>query len=148
MGQLTLPTSGPVYLDADVVIYSIEKIEPYWSLLQPMWQAARDGDFLLVSSELLLLETLVKPIQAGDKQLEQIFRQLLLTSTDIQLYPISLPILEQAIHLRASLNLKTPDAIHAATALSLNCTLFLTNDKIFSRIPNLPATILHQALSA
>jgi hypothetical protein len=33
MGQLTLPTSGPVYLDTDVVIYSVEKIEPYWSLL-------------------------------------------------------------------------------------------------------------------
>jgi predicted nucleic acid-binding protein len=147
MGQLTLPTSGPVYLDTDVVIYSVEKIEPYWSLLQPMWQAAGDSNFLLVGSELLLLETLVKPIQAGDNELEQIFRQLLLTSAEVQLYPISLPVLEQAIRLRASLNLKSPDAIHAATALSLGCTLFLTNDKVFNRITNLPVTILHQALS-
>jgi len=87
-----------------------------------MWQAAGDSNFLLVGSELLLLETLVKPIQAGDNELEQIFRQLLLTSAEVQLYPISLPVLEQAIRLRASLNLKSPDAIHAATALSLGCT--------------------------
>ncbi len=144
MGELTLPTSGLVYLDTDVIIYSVEKIEPYWSLLQPMWQAAQSGNFLLVGSELLLLETLVKPIQADDKKLEQLFRQLLLTSVEVQLYPINLPILEQAIQLRATLNLKSPDAIHAATALSLGCTLFLTNDKVFNRVPGLTVTTLHQ----
>jgi predicted nucleic acid-binding protein len=148
MGQLTLPTSGLVYLDADVIIYSVEKIEPYWSLLQPMWLAAQTGKFSPVGSELLLLETLVKPVQAGDTKLEQIFRQLLLASAEIQLFPISLPILEQAIYLRSTLNLKSPDAIHAATALSAGCTLFLTNDKVFSRVPNLPVMILHQVLSS
>ena len=148
MGQLTLPASGPVYLDADVIIYSVEKIEPYWSLLQPLWQAAQAGDFLLVGSDLLVLETLVKPIQAGDKELEQIFRQLLLASAEVQLYPITRPVLDQAVQLRAGLNLKSPDAIHAATALSVGCTLFLTNDKGFKRVPNLPVTILDQALSA
>lgn len=148
MGQLTLPTSGSVYLDTDVIIYSVEKIEPYWSLLQPLWQAAQTGDFMLVGSELLLLETLVKPLQTGDKELEQTFRQLLLASAEVQLYPITQFVLEQAVQLRASLNLKSPDAIHAATALSLGCTLFLTNDRAYSRISNLPVTILHQTLSA
>ncbi len=143
-----LPTSGLVYLDTDVVIYSVEKIEPYWSLLQPMWLAAQDGNFLLVGSELLLLETLVKPVQAGDTKLEQVFRQLLQSSAEVQLYPISLPILEQAIHLRATFNLKSPDAIHAATAASLGCNLFLTNDKVFNRVPNLSVTMLHQVLSS
>ena len=45
MGQLTLPPSGSVYIDADAVIYSVEKIEPYWTLLQPMWSAAKAGQF-------------------------------------------------------------------------------------------------------
>ena len=48
MGQLTLPASGSVYIDADAVIYSVEKIEPYWTLLQPMWWAAKAGQFAII----------------------------------------------------------------------------------------------------
>lgn len=36
MGQLTAPLSGVVYLDADAIIYAVEKIEPYHSLLLPL----------------------------------------------------------------------------------------------------------------
>ena len=146
MGKLTLPRSGLVYLDTSPVIYSVEKIEPYWTLLKPMWLAALAGDFILVSSELLLLETLVKPIRDGDAVLEQSFRDLLLTSREIQLIPISLPILESAIQLRATTRIKTPDAIHAATALQSGCSLFITNDKAFSHVPSLPSVILGDLL--
>ncbi len=146
MGQLILPPSGLVYVDANVVIYSVEKIEPYWTLLQPMWQACQAGQISLVSSELLFLETLVKPIREFDNILENIFRQLLLDSQEFQLVPINLAILDSAAHLRAKLNLKPPDAIHAATALELNCALFLTNDGIFQRVPNLPVAILKSML--
>ncbi len=38
MGPLTLPTGGSVYVDANVLIYSIERIEPYRALLAPAWQ--------------------------------------------------------------------------------------------------------------
>ena len=33
MGSLTLPPSGTVYVDANTVIYTVERIEPYNSLL-------------------------------------------------------------------------------------------------------------------
>jgi hypothetical protein len=36
MGTLTLPTTGPIYLDASGFIYSVERIEPYRTLLEPM----------------------------------------------------------------------------------------------------------------
>ena len=36
MGSLTLPSSGPVYLDASGFIYSVERIQPYSDLLEPM----------------------------------------------------------------------------------------------------------------
>lgn len=62
MGSLTLPTTGAVYVDANVVIYSVEKVEPYYTALQPLWAAAQAGSITLISSELLLIETLVKPL--------------------------------------------------------------------------------------
>ena len=45
MGPMTLPTGGSVYIDANAIIYSVERIEPYRELLAPMWQEARAGRF-------------------------------------------------------------------------------------------------------
>ena len=76
MEALTLPSSGPVYLDTVGFIYSVERIEPYRTLLEPMWLEAQAGRFTVVSSELLVLETLVKPLREGDSTLESVFRSL------------------------------------------------------------------------
>lgn len=65
MEPLTLPSAGPIYLDTNGFIYSVERIEPYRTLLEPMWSHAQAGQFEIVSSELVLLETLVKPLPAG-----------------------------------------------------------------------------------
>ena len=35
MGALTLPDSEPVYLDSCGFIYSVERVEPYRTLLEP-----------------------------------------------------------------------------------------------------------------
>ena len=82
MGLLTLPQGCLAFIDANVVIYSVEKIEPYSTLLLPMWEAAKAGDIALIGSELLLLETLVKPLREKDTQLESIYRNLLLASNE------------------------------------------------------------------
>ena len=88
MGSLTLPPSGPVYADAQI-----------------------------------------------------------LTCPGIRLLPITPLILRAAAGLRAALSkLRTPDAIHAATADSAGSTLVLTNDAAFRRIPNLPVVVLDDLL--
>ena len=61
MGSLILPSSGLVYLDANGFIYSVERIEPYYTLLKPLWVAAAANQFKIISSELTLLETITKP---------------------------------------------------------------------------------------
>ncbi len=148
MGQLTIPPSEYVYVDANAVIYSVEKIEPYCTLLQPLWDAAEQGDFLVMSSELIMLETLVKPLKTSDTLLETCFREFLLASQEVQLLPITLSILEQAGSLRASTGLKPPDAIHAATALTKGKIPFITNDLSFKRISGLSVMILQDILSS
>ena len=44
--------------------------------------------------------------------------------------------------------LKTPDAIHAATALLAGCALFVTNDRGFKRVPGLRLAVLDDVLVA
>jgi predicted nucleic acid-binding protein len=133
-------------VDTNAVIYSVEKIDPYWTVLQPLWQAAQNGQFVVLSSELVLLETLVKPLKDADMVLEMSFRQLLLASKEVQLIPISLAILEKAAHLRATTGLKSPDAIHAATSLSSASEIFITNEKAFKRVSGLNAAVLHEVI--
>jgi predicted nucleic acid-binding protein len=147
MGLLTLPQGSLVFIDANVVIYSVEKIEPYRSLLQPMWEAAKAGEIALIGSELLLLETLVKPLHDQDVQLESIFRNLLLASNELRLIPIDRLVLESAARLRATVGIKTPDAIHAATALLAGTTLFVTNDLTLRRVPGLSVTVLDEVIA-
>ena len=77
MGSLKLPTGGLIYLDTNGFIYSVERIEPYYQLLIPMWEAAKAQQFEVVSSELALLECLVKPLRAGDEILANLFRAIL-----------------------------------------------------------------------
>ena len=146
MGALSLPAAGLLYLDACCVIYRVEQVEPYHTLLGPVFAAAKTGTIGLVTSELSLMECLVKPARAKDVKLEELFRAVLTGSREIRLQPITSGILERGIRLRAEQGLKTPDAIHAATALEGSCTTFLTNDAAFQRISELEVQVLHESL--
>ena len=141
MGPLSLPSRGPVYLDANAFIYSAERIEPYRTLLDPLWAEARAGRFSIVSSHLVVLETLVKPLREGDALVEGIFRSML-DSNEVTLLAATRPLWEEAARLRAESGLSATDAVHAATALRADCSLFITNDAAFRRVQELPVIIL------
>ncbi len=63
MGPLALPSTGLIYVDASSLIYSVERVEPYRTLLEPMWQEAQEGNLTVVSSPVLVVEVLVKPLR-------------------------------------------------------------------------------------
>lgn len=148
MGSLNLPASGVVYVDTQISIYTVEKFPNYAPLCLPLWQAGQASVITIVSSELSLLETLVMPLRNQDAALISDYRHLLLHS-DMKLLPITQEILEDAARLRAQISgLKTPDAIHAATALRYGCALFITNDTGFRRVPGLPLVLLDEVFAA
>lgn len=148
MGVIGLPSSGIVYVDANSIIYRIEQVAPYLTVAAPLWNALDAGQQEVVTSELSVLEVLVKPIQAGATRLEDLFRQVLYSTRGFTLIPIDRLVLEEAARLRAHHGLKTPDALHAASALLAHCTLFVTNDPAFRRVPGLPVVVLHEIAAA
>ncbi|MDE2640295.1 MAG: type II toxin-antitoxin system VapC family toxin [Chloroflexota bacterium] len=147
MEPLSLPSSGAVYLDASGFIYSAERIEPYRELLAPMWRQAQAGRFTIVSSELVVLETLVKPLRDGDATAEALFRELF-DAQEVRLVPATRPLWEAAARMRATTGLRTPDALHAATALHAECALFITNDSDFRRVADLPTVVMDDLVAA
>ncbi len=147
MGPLILPTGGSVYIDANAIIYSVERVEPYHDLLAPMWEEAREGRFTLASSELVALETLIKPLRDGNARLEMLFRSIL-ASAEMDIIPATLATWEDAARIRATTGLATSDALHAATAMRAGCALFITNDTDFRRVEGLPIVILDDLIEA
>ena len=99
----------------------------------------------MVCSELALAETLVLPIREGNRELETAFRNVF-AAPEVRLTPVTRQLWEDTARLRAVTGLKTPDAIHAATALQAECLLFITNDADFRRVDGLPVAILDDLL--
>jgi predicted nucleic acid-binding protein len=126
------------------VIYRIEQIEPYLTAAAPLWDALDAGTVQVATSELTLLEVLVKPLRDGNFTLAALFRSMLLGTAGLTCYPITRAVLESAAQLRAAQQLKTPDAIHAATAVAAGCTLLVTNDPAFRRVSGLNVAVLSE----
>jgi predicted nucleic acid-binding protein len=58
----------------------------------------------------------------------------------------SLEIAERAARIRADYNLKTPDAIQAATATVAGATALISNDPIFRRVSGFEVLLLDEML--
>lgn len=142
MGSLMLAAGDVVYVDTQVLIYSVEQRGAWETALQPLWIAYQEGVVEVVTSELSLLEVLVHPLRQADEQLEIAYREAL-SGGLARTLPIRSETLDRAARLRASHpTLRTPDAIHAAAALLANCDRFLSNDQGFRQVPGLPLVAL------
>lgn len=145
MGSLSIPVSGVIYVDTAPIIYSIERHADYESLLLPLWAALDSRAIEVITSELTLLETLVKPLRDGNQSLAADYEKLL-TTTGVRTQPITANILRDAARIRAINGLKTPDAIHAATALSVGCVQFITNDAGYRKLASLHVVVLKEII--
>ncbi|MXX52572.1 MAG: type II toxin-antitoxin system VapC family toxin [Dehalococcoidia bacterium] len=111
-----------------------------------MWQEAEDGSLTVVSSPLLVIEALVKPLRDGNTEIELQYREIF-ASNAMMFLDASCKVFEVAAGIRVETDLKTPDALHAATAIRTGCRLFITNDIDFRRVQGLPFVILDDLIS-
>nr|VFK16046.1 MAG: Predicted nucleic acid-binding protein, contains PIN domain [Candidatus Kentron sp. LFY] len=122
-----------IYFDSNLFIYLVERIEPYAAVLRELVNAAEDEKLIITTSNLMLSEVLVKPIERKNLIQQRAFLSLQY-ATRLERLAISEEILIRAAGIRAEhKSLKLPDAIHIATAQLADCDDFLTNDK---RIPD------------
>lgn len=146
MGPLSLPEYGTVYLDTPVLIYSVEHHPRFATFLRALWSAVDEKRLRVYSSELAYLETGVLPLRSGDMQLVKDYESFLERGLTA-LLPISKSVLLEAARLRASFPfLRTPDALHAATAISAGLDFFLSNDHAFLKVPTLKTLLLDQLI--
>ena len=74
----------------------------------------------------------------------QEYRDILVNSGDYTLVAITTAVADSAAGLRARYNLRTPDALHVATAIQSSCDALLTNDAGLKRVRELPVLVLDE----
>jgi predicted nucleic acid-binding protein len=146
--ELFLAQHAKIGIDTSVFIYQIEENEKYVEVTQRIFDWLEGPRARAVTSTITMLELLVHPYRANDSESLDSFYALLSTYPHLEWLPLTLSVADQAASLRARHNLKTPDAVQAATALAETATGFITNDPVFHRVEELEVLILDEVLQA
>lgn len=117
-----------VYFDTNIIIYSIDWNWEFRDIAIKISDYIHKKELSAVTSYLSMSEIL--PYFIRDKDIEKISKLIFLIKRSwiYEISPMDFETFFQAGALRANLWLKTPDALHVASAMQAGCTLFLTND--------------------
>lgn len=112
-----------IYLDSCVVIYAVEDVEARGDRVRRILAGRPDEVFAI--SPLVRMACLAGPIRGADVELEDRYRAVLGLLRELEMPS---DVYERAARLRATLGLRTPDALHLATAQLHGCAALWTND--------------------
>jgi len=136
MGQLS-PTRPPdganIGLDTVVFIYFLEHHEVHYPAARLLLERIEAGRLTAVVSALVFSELAVPAFRAGDAPRAQAVTDLLTAFPGLSIIPVTPEISVHAARLRADHGLRTPDAIHIATALLAEADALVTNDHRLQR---------------
>ena len=128
MGSM-IPKGSRVLLDTVALIYFLEENERYSKSAEKIFNRIESGQLQGVMASLVFAELLVPLYRSGDPQAATGLSNRLRNFRNLEVIPLTTEISMGAARLRADYGLRTPDAIHAATAISTQSTGILTNDK-------------------
>lgn len=131
-----------VRLDSNLPIYLIEEHPAYHRLAERILRSIEAGRNIGICSTLSLLEVLVQPYRENNDELVNQFYALLTTYPRLQWIELSIGIADLGAQLRAKYQLKTPDAILAATSIEACGTGFIGNDSQLKPISELDILVL------
>lgn len=131
--------------DTMLFIYLFESNPAFESAAVRIFAAAESGQCRLVVSTLALLEILVVPKRNGNESLCQEYRRFFESFPHLQVNPVDREIAEIASDIRAESKIRTPDAVHLATAIQAGAAAFLSEDSRLSQ-PRIPVLGLEKGL--
>ena len=128
MGSM-IPKGSRVLLDTVALIYFLEENERYSKRAEKIFSRIESGQLQGAMATLVFAELLVPLYRSGDPQAATGLSNRLRNFRNLEIIPLTTEISMEAARLRADYGLRTPDAIHAATAFITQASGILTNDK-------------------
>lgn len=129
-----LPEGALVLLDSAPIVYVLEEHPEYASRFRPLFEAQAAGRVQFAVTTISIAEVLTGPLQGGNEALAKRYRAVL---ESWQVVDLNADIAEHAAQLRASLRLKLPDAVQAASALAIKADALISPDRDFTRVGTL-----------
>ena len=137
-----LQAAQRLYMDTVPLIYYFEENSSYVSKMDRIFALIKATPLVAFSAVHILTEIMVKPLQTGNQEIAQEYRDILVKSDTCTLVSVTLPIAETAADLSVRYNLRTPDALHVAAAIYTSCDALITNDAHLKRVQELPVLVL------
>ncbi|MEN8253465.1 MAG: type II toxin-antitoxin system VapC family toxin [Patescibacteria group bacterium] len=131
-----------IFLDSNIFIYFFEGNKKYKAKLEKLFHNALEKKIKLTCSVIVWSEILHLPFKKSREDLLAKYSNLDNKPFAIDFIPVNRKIAIDAARIRAFYSVKTPDAIHLATALSENIDEFWTNDKRLNKFKELKITTL------
>ena len=126
-----LPERALLLVDSAPIIYWLDGKAAFAKRFAPLFDLHAQGGVRFAVTTITIAEVLTGPLQAGDDALAQRYRAVL---ESWRVVDLNAGLAEDAARLRATLRLKLPDAIQAASALAINADALVTFDRDFSRL--------------
>jgi predicted nucleic acid-binding protein len=125
-----------IYLDSGIIIRMLEGNDRVRLPIEQQLAALDAKERVLVTSRLSSLECRIKPLRDSNAALLAIYDRFF-RAGEVLVQEIGSDVISKATELRAFAGLKTPDAIHVATAMLLHVTSFWSVDSRIARCPGI-----------
>jgi len=134
LNPVLLPENQCYTLDTVTIIYFLERHPRYYQTAKEIFKKVETGKITANISTLVFTELLVPAYKNKEyKQPEKIIH-ILSNYPNLKVIPLATKISTMAARLRAIYGLRTPDAIHIATALESKSSGIITNDNGFKKV--------------
>jgi len=124
-----IPNGGRILLDTVALIYFLEPNGQYSEKAEAIFTRIESGELQGLMANLVFAELLVPLYRSGNPQAAVGLSKRLINFRNMEVITLTTEISMEAARLRADHGLRTPDAIHGATAIITQATGILTNDK-------------------
>ena len=125
-----------IYADSGIIMRWVEGTSQARDPIRLCWQQLPPTDRAFATSRLSRLECRCKPLHDNQEHLLRQY-EIFFSGREVDVREIDAAVVEKATDLRAKVGLKTPDAIHAATAILAGVKSFWTTDFDFFKCPDL-----------
>ncbi len=128
-----------IAFDSNVLIYLMEKREPYAPYVVEAVSLIERGPAVGVISPVVEMELLVRPLRVGDTSTQERIELFFRSTPNLLIRSVDRAIARRAARVRASTRLRAIDAIIVATAIEERCDAIIGNDAAMaSQVTGIP----------
>ncbi len=121
-------------IDSSVLIFLIEEHPRFLEGAEKVMRDVQRGTCDAVLSAVGMIEVLTGPKRRGRRDMALQYREFIKKIPHLRILGINERVVDIASDLRALYLLRTPDAIHIATAISEGASAFVTHDRRLTRV--------------